>query len=196
MIETLDSTGFRLIGYLVVVAVALLAWFRERRAATLSRASYWPTFCLISAALVFTLFVIRWRDLDDNLAIFGRDQAYADGWYEGRRVIQTAFILGVTAAWFLLVMISIWRVPVRRRRYLPAAMMLYSIWAFDAIRAVSFHDVDGLLYRHSFLGFRFITYAELTGLIAMGTALLWHPFVEEPKNAERAQPSAAGVGGR
>lgn len=67
------------------------------------------------------------------------------------------------------VVVAIWRVPERRRRYLPAAIVVSSLICFAAIRMVSLHYVDALLYNHPIVGVRIGSIVEL-GLTTLALA--------------------------
>ena len=178
--DLVDSSGLRVLGYLVAAAAAFAAGLRERSEAVRLDQPRWPLFCFASAFLLAIMGVARGGGLADLVEDFGRSQAYVRGVYEGRFVYQIATLGIVSMLWLVGVGIAIWRVPERRARYLPAAVLLVSLIGFAAIRLVSFHYVDAVLYNRGIAGLRFVTIFELTGLVATVAAFYWHPFGNAP----------------
>lgn len=178
MVELLDAGWLRVAGYFVAAAAALASALRDRRLVDTTDATRWPTFGYLSAALLVTMAVARGGGLGDLIADFGRDQARASGWYGTRRNVQTLAVMVVAGVWAVVVGLAIWRVPERRRRYLPAAIAMFSLVCFAAVRIVSLHHVDALLYNRDIAGLRFVSIFELSGLAASVTAMFWYPFVK------------------
>ena len=111
----------------------------------------------------------------DALALDGRDQAYAQGWYDNRRKIQTVVVAGVGAVWLITVAVALWRVPARQRRYLPAAIAVFTLLCFVGVRTISLHQIDAVMYHRDFAGAQIGTVGELT-LLAVAVALTaWPP---------------------
>lgn len=191
MIEALDATGARLIGYLIVAATGLVAYFRERRTVESGAIDLRPFFNVVVSVAVLAIFVVRWRDFDDRLADFWRNQALAEGWYRSsRRVIQAAAVLGVVSLWILITGLSAWRVGNRARRYVPATMLLLAMVTFDVIRSVSFHELDTLLYRRRVGGFRIVTLVEFGLQAALAVALLRHSVGVEDDPTAAIEPAS------
>jgi hypothetical protein len=63
------------------------------------------------------------------------------------------------------VLVALWRVPERRRRYLPTAIVVFSLQCYAAIRLVSLHHVDALLHRSELNGARLGALVEIGGLL-------------------------------
>ena len=126
---------------------------------------------LLLAVGMLALGLNKQLDLQTALTEAGRSVAVQQGWYEGRRVVQAAFVLAV-AAFALLVAAWLWlqarRGSVALRRAFIGAVAL---GAFVVIRAASFHHVDLLLGR-SLLGLRLNVLLELGGIawVAVGAA--------------------------
>lgn len=190
MTELFDSGGLRVAAYLLAAAAAVAAGLRERRRIAATGADLWPTFWFLSAALLVSLGVARWMDLAGILTDLGRTEARAEGWYEVRRGIQAAVIVGITVVWAISVVVAVWRVPERRRRYLPAAVVAFTIVCFAMVRSISLHHVDAVLDRR--VGeVRLRAWAEL-GLLALLTiTTVWFPFVRDPPSPSRVIPSGA-----
>ena len=56
------------------------------------------------------------------------------GWYASRRRLQALVVVGLGTAWLASVLTAIWRVPERRRRYLPMIVVVLTIGFYAAIR--------------------------------------------------------------
>ena len=174
MLRWLDSDGIRVAAYLVATAVALLTWVRERRLAR-SNSSLWPTFWLLTAAIFLVMAIGRAVDLGDLITRYGRDQAYAQGWYDNRRKVQALVVGSVGAVWVITVAMALWRVPARQRRYLPAAIAVFTLMCFVGVRAISLHQIDALMYHRDIAGAQIGTVGEMT-LLALAVVLTaWPP---------------------
>jgi hypothetical protein len=168
-----DSDGFRVAAYLFATVVAVASWWRERRRADDDR-GLWPTFWLLSAAFFLAMAFARATDLGGLATELGRTQAVEHGWYADRRRYQAvgAGIVGV--AWLTTVAIALWRVPARRRRYLPAALSVFTLMCFIGVRLISLHQIDSLLYRRELSGGQFGAVVEL-GLLAVAVLITAFP---------------------
>jgi hypothetical protein len=170
--ELADSNLVRVVGYLVVASACCLAGARELRSGRRGT-SLWPPFWFLTAAVFAVMAVGRATDLAEVVADVGRREAIAAGWYEGRRRYQVVVVGAFFAAWFVTVVAALWRVPERRRRYLPMALLTVTIGCFAAIRLVSLHQIDAVLYRRQIVGVNLGAVAELA-LLVLATALaLW-----------------------
>lgn len=163
MAEVLDSNACRVLAYVVASVVCVLLGWRERVQRRDERRDLWPTFWFLSAALLLVLAVGR-VGLGDLLSDLGRRTAREEGWYQTRRTFQAAVVGSVAAVWGIAVIVAIWRVPERRRRYLPAAVVLSGLVCFAAIRLVSLHHVDTLLYRRDIADVRIVAIVEIVGI--------------------------------
>ncbi len=172
-----DSNWLRVLGYGLAAAACLHAGLRERsrRPSGPSR-DIWPTFWFLTAALLAVMALARAADLGELVSDFGRRTARDEGWYEIRREYQAIAVASVGAIWFVSVVLAVWRVPERRRRYLPSALVVFSLVCFAGIRIISLHQVDTLLYNRPILGVRIVTIVELTGVALTILTTYWHPF--------------------
>lgn len=164
-LEWLNSNGLRVAAYTLASAAALLAWSREARRG--ERVEVWPAFWLITAVTLGAMALGRALDLDALVTALGRSQSVAEGWYENRRRAQATVVGTIGVLWAAVVATALWRVPERRRRYLPAALVLFSLLCFAAIRLVSLHQVDAVLYRRDLAGVRIGSLAELAGIVVV-----------------------------
>ena len=80
------------------------------------------------------------------------------------------------AFWLIADLIAVWHVPERRRRYLPPALVVFTLLCFAGVRVVSLHHVDSLLYNHPIHGVRIVAITELAGIALVILATYWHPF--------------------
>lgn len=167
-----DANWMRVVGYSLVGLVALVAAWRERPRVR-QFPHLWPTFWLLTAVLLVVLAVGRAGQFGELLAEYGREKARDQGWYQTRRSVQAAVVVGLSVAWFVAVIVAVWRIPERRRRYLPMVLVVITILAFVAVRMVSLHQIDAVLYRRRLAGVRIGALTELClQLLAIGVALV------------------------
>jgi hypothetical protein len=188
-----NSHWLRVIGYVVLVGLALLARRRERARAS-QVDGVWPPFWLLTAGFLAVMALGRAGDIGSLLGDLGRGRAVDSGWYETRRPLQAAVVVSLGVAWFITVSIACWRTPERRRRYLPMGLIVVTLAAYAAIRVVSLHHIDTVLYRREIANVRIGTVIEITLLIIAGLVTLWVP-------ADRAvdvdeSSAAPGLGAR
>lgn len=169
-----DSNTVRILGY-VVVAVLLVLAHRREAARVGRRDGVWPAFWVWTCVFVLAMALGRAVEAGDVLASVGRQAARDRDWYESRRPLQAAVVGGVGSLWFVVVGLALWRTPERRRRYLPVGVMVLTLAAFAAVRVVSLHQVDALLHRTHVGGVRLGTIAEVTLLALTGVATFWTP---------------------
>lgn len=159
MAAILDTEAGRVVPYLLAAILCAALGWRERRLQHRGRRDVWPPFWFLSA--VFLLVPAAGHvGLGEIVADLGRRAARRDGWYQARRGLQALAVCGIAATWGIGVLVAIWGAPDRRRRYLPSVMMLSGLLCFAAIRLISLHQVDTLLYRRSIAGVRFVVIVE------------------------------------
>jgi hypothetical protein len=184
-VSWLDSDTWRVGAYLLVAALSVVAGLRDRRLAR-ANPDLWPTFWFITAALFLAMGVGRMGHVAEFVADLGRRQAAAAGWYDNRRTYQAMVVGSVAATWLVVVVVSLWRVPERRRRYLPMALLSFTIVCFAGIRMVSLHHIDSLLYEVSIAGARFNAWIEAALLLAAIALTFWQPRPLEHPTGSRA----------
>ncbi len=125
-------------------------------------------FWICAALLMAALGANKQLDLQTLLTVTGRCLARAQGWYDERGEVQTAFVGAVA----VIAVIATLTVAVVMRRHLgrlwPALLGLTAILAYVAVRAASFHHVDQLLYRPAVAGIRADPVLELAGAALIG----------------------------
>jgi len=188
-----SSHWLRVIGYVLLVVLSLVARRRERsRAAEVD--GVWPPFWLLTAGFLAVMAIGRAGDIGSLIADLGRGRAADSGWYETRRPMQAAVVVVLGAVWFVTVSVACWRTPERRRRYLPMGLMVVTLAAYAAIRVVSLHHIDALLYRRELADIRVGTVIEVTLLIVTGIVTFWVP---EGRTVAGGEPrSATRLGAR
>jgi hypothetical protein len=189
MAEFLDSSALRVVTYGVVALLAAWWGIRERRTIAAHGVDWWPFYWFLSAILLLVMGAGRVGGLGDLVSEFGREQARSGGWYDTRRNVQAVVVIGVAVAWFIGVAVAVLRVPPRRRRYLPHIVVLSTIIAFAAIRLVSLHQVDTVLYRRDVAGVRIVSIAELFMLVAATVVMITTArFSHDAKPADSPEP--------
>lgn len=169
MLEWADRNILRLLAYVAVGAVCLVAAKREHP----DDPSVWRPFWPSTAAIFFVLALGRARGLAEWMIDQLRGEAYEAGWYDARRPLQAAVVLSIGGAWLISVAVACWRIPERRRRYLPMTVAVLTVGAYVAVRTVSLHQVDTVLYRRDVLGLRVGTLLEYLLLLATGVVATW-----------------------
>lgn len=99
----------------------------------------------LCALFLAVLCVNKQLDLQSFLTAAGRCHAQQSGWYDDRRALQEAFILGIVgfAVLLLVVMVSLLRQRVGRNLLLLFGMV--TLCAFIVIRAAGAHKFDTLI---------------------------------------------------
>lgn len=135
-----------------------------------ARASARPTdrtFWLACVAILVLLGLNKQLDFQGYITTVGRSLAHSEGWYEQRRLVQTAFVtvLSVAAA-ISLGLLAIW---LRRSTAAVkvAAIGILLLITFILWRAASFHHMDVWVTRN-IGGMRSGWWLELGGIIVIG----------------------------
>jgi hypothetical protein len=173
------SNGFRVAAYAVAAAAALAAAWRERRRRR-DHPDLWPTFWFMTAAVLLAMAVARVIDLGSLASELGRSEARSQGWYDRRREIQAIVVGSLGGVWFVVEAVALWRVPARRRRYLPEAIVVFTLICFAGVRIVSLHQIDAVLYRREFAGVQRGAVLELTGIVLAIALTFWQPPPRQP----------------
>jgi hypothetical protein len=163
----LESPAAAICGYVSLVGLTLVLGWREvvqrRRGVAVA---LWPAFWFTTTVLLVVMAIGRASDTGELLADLGRRRARSAGWYETRRSAQAAAIGAIATIWAIVVLAAVWRVPERRRRYLPTALAIVTLVAFAGARIVSLHQVDALLDDRNIVGLSVGAFIELS-LIAL-----------------------------
>ena len=179
MLGGLNSSTWPVLFSLVVAILCIAVALRETRLRRHEPWAYlWPLFWVATALVLVVMAVGQAGDVGQFLADIGRRDALANDWYERRRSAQTVIVAGVTLVWALTALIAIWRVPERRRRYLPVALVVLSLVCYGTIRVISLHHVDALVYRRHLFGAEVGRLIELTGISVAFAICVYHLIVQ------------------
>jgi hypothetical protein len=159
----------RILGYLVVAILCFDAARRENDDAT----GTWPPFWILTGVLFVIMALGRAGDVADLMIEALRERARSHGWYDRRRDAQALVVAGLAIAWLICVLVAVLRVPARRRRYLPMIVVVLSLGFYAAIRIVSLHQLDSLLYRRHMVGVRDGTLIEFVLLFLAASCAVW-----------------------
>lgn len=155
-------------GWVTVVAYLASSYVCWRTAAAERRiAGRNPWFWRIFAVLLLLLGINKQLDLQSLITVVGRKMAVEQGWYQGRKVYQAAFIALVAAVGGLSVIGLGWMVRKSLRRLGLALAGGVFLVSFVVIRASSFHKIDRLL-KMNFGGLRWNWILELGGIACIG----------------------------
>lgn len=190
----MNSELARVAAYVVATAVCVLAWRQERANRPVNDRAIWPRLWIATAGLLFGFAIARLLGAPSLITDVGRAEAHSAGLYGARRGFQSGLVAFIAVAWCAAVLLSVWRVPERRRRYLPAIVVVLAIVAFAAVRAVSLHHLDQILYNRPIWGVRGVVYVEtslLAVLVTLAAYRMWKddaPEVETPSGAAEVDP--------
>jgi hypothetical protein len=172
MIEILDADTTRVGAYVAAAGASMWVAWKEHRRSDGAGSDWWLAYWLVSGGVLTLLGLALAVDVAELVRDLGRTGARSDGWYGARSTYQVAALAALVFVWLsasTVVLIALWRVRVRRRRYLPHAVAMVTLMAFVAIRLVSLHEVDALLYGRALAGARWGVLAELA---LIGTTVL------------------------
>lgn len=156
-------------GWITVAAYFLTAWLCWRASQrTAGERRLWLALTLFMIALGIN----KQLDLQSLFTQIGRDIAIRDGWYDNRVNVQREFVYGIMAAGGGVSLLLLWFTRKLSAAAQTAAFGITALLAFIAMRASSFHHVDGLI-SITWRGVRFNWIFELSGIgiIAAAAAL-------------------------
>ena len=191
MSTLVDSTTFAVVLYVLTGTTALLLGVIERQRGSGSDSRLWPMFWFATGGLLLIMAVGRASNVSDLLTELGRERARSGGWYEVRRSLQAWVIGAVAAVWAVTVAFAVWRVPERRRRYLPTAIVVFTLVCFVGIRLISLHQVDSLLHNRDVRGVTIGAVIEIGLLLLVLAVSAWR--FRRPNGArpgEQTEPCA------
>ena len=186
MLTWVDSTAFAVALYALAGTTALLLGVVERRRGKSADRRLWPTFWFATGGLLLIMAVGRASNISDLLTELGRERARSGGWYDVRRSLQAWVIGAVAAGWAVTVAIAVWRVPERRRRYLPTAIVVFTLVCFVGIRLISLHQVDALLHNRDIRGVTIGAVVEVGLLLVVLAVMAWR--FRRPSAARPVEP--------
>jgi hypothetical protein len=153
-------------GWLTVVFYIIATCISANKAITLKKLGHGYRFWLLVTLFLLLLGINKQLDLQTWFTQTLRDNAYAYGWYENRRIYQSLFIF-MLAVTTLVSLVSI-------RRFLADSWHRHKVtWvgiellcAFVLMRAASFHHMD-VFINHHWLGVRFNVLLEIGAIIVV-----------------------------
>jgi hypothetical protein len=142
-----------------VTGIARLRRFKGRR---LTEGS----FCLGLCVLLLVMAFLKEAGVQLSLGNELRAEARTEGWYGDRRVYQAliAWALVASTAFVLLIVLILMRDS--RRSLGPPFVAAGMLLCFVAVRALSLHQTDALLYRRQFIG------VQINALLEVALVLL------------------------
>ena len=189
MLTWLDTASFAVALYALAGTTAVVLGLVERRRETTTNQRLWPTFWFATGGLLLVMALGRGSNVSDLLTDLGRQQARSGGWYEVRRALQAWVIGAVATVWAITVAVAVWRVPERRRRYLPTAIVVFTLVCFIAVRMISLHQVDALLHDRDVRGVTVGAIVEICLVSLVVAASAWRfPRSSSLRPEEHAQP--------
>ena len=166
LIAALNGRGLRVVAYLLAAALSFAAAWQ---AAPGSRRRDWPllSFWLAAGSILAALAVSQEVHLAARIADIGRTVFRTEGWYASRRPVQEAAVLVTLAgAGLFTVGGSVVLVRMQRARIVPGFSALMALATFLAVRAISLHGIDAVLYR------RAINHVYVNAIAELGATLL------------------------
>ncbi len=148
-------------GWVTVAAYAVTGYLcmTAGRRAPPGDARFW----MVLSVVLFCLAANKQLDLQSALTAAGRCLARMQGWYEHRRVVQVAFILGLLATSLTIMLVALLSLRHALGRIGLALLGFGLVLTFVSVRAVGFHHVDRLIGA-SIAGARLNWILELSGL--------------------------------
>ena len=184
----LDTTACAVLLYVLAGSTALVVGVVERHRGGTTDSRLWPTFWFATGGLLLVMAAGRASNVSDILTDIGREQARSGGWYEVRRSLQAWVIGALTAVWAVTVVAAVWRVP-ERRRYLPAAIVVFTLVCFAGIRLISLHHVDALLHNREVRGVTIGAVIEVGLLLLVVAVSMWRfPRASGERPVTHAEP--------
>jgi hypothetical protein len=158
------------IGYLAASALAITVICADRFPNTTRRLErgFWLTLAFGLAMLA----VNKQLDLQSALTAAGRCVAIRDGWYDDRRIVQTAFIAALLLGFAVAGSLALAVLRRALSRLWLATLGVGWLVTFVLVRAVGFHHVD-VLIGMTVGGWRMNWVLELGGIALVSAGAVW-----------------------
>ncbi|MFN0144949.1 MAG: hypothetical protein ACKVT1_00445 [Dehalococcoidia bacterium] len=170
MVDILNGSAFRVALYFVAACCCVVAAGRNSAPGTPRPPAVYAWWTFAAGLVLLGLL----RELDGGAWITDRlrEAARTEGWYRERRPVQRDLILELTvaAAFGLISLVAFSRGWLRS--VMPAFVVFSGLYWFAAVRLVSLHSVDALLYNRTFEGLRLVTVVELAGTLTLSLLAL------------------------
>ena len=165
-------------GWLTVVVYAAAAvaslWVWRRGAFPAHLARRERRFWLALAVLMALLAVNKQLDLQSFVTAIARCAAIEQGWYDTRRTVQVAFVMGILAVSVTVGLTAALLLMKSLARTWLALLGLILILGFVAVRALGFHHIDTLIGT-TFLFLKVNWIVEIGGILLILAAGFLHP---------------------
>jgi hypothetical protein len=180
--ELFNSNQLRVVAYLLGGALCALASVRlYAGGARRTSVAFW----LVLTLVMLTMGVSRMVDLGPLLTDHGRDIARDYGWYEDRRTLQRTAVEAVIIGGVVGALVAAaWLAFAAAPEHPLAAMAIVYLATFVAVRAISLHQVDQLLYNHPIEGVRVNALLELGGIAAVCLAAVVSLALRTPRRLQ------------
>lgn len=172
------NTGIavRSVGYVIVAAVcAAIALAKSDGRPHPPLLSQWR-FWMAVAAILLSLALIRELRVTHLIGGPVRDFAYDHNLYDHRRPFQRLAVVAIAGGGVVVGAISAWYLHAYRWWELCTTLGVVYVLSFLAIRAVSLHNIDSLLFRTSLAGLHVGVLMEFAGIVFVGCMALGASF--------------------
>ena len=145
-----------------------------KRVEAAAREALAPAFWASAGALFVILAISREVDLASHIAGIGRSVFRTEGWYPDRRPLQKLVILAVLGIGGVATLVGAALLVAHGRSQLAFGFVaMMALGVFLVVRAISWHDIDGVLYRSSIESVQVNAIAELavTGIAGLAAAV-------------------------
>ena len=168
----LNSNALRAAAYVVAAALCFVAGLREREARR-GTTSLAPYFWFVLAGLMLFFGISRELEIGPWITDQGRSFARDHGWYNERRRYQRLLVDFIFVGSLVLIAIGwVWFFRAVYREHPLAFIAIVYVVSFVAIRTISLHQIDHMLYTDHFGGYRPNAALELFGCALVGVATL------------------------
>jgi hypothetical protein len=175
--ELIESQTFRSLAYVlacVCCALVAVSWGRQRSFSW--SGLYWAG----AACLLLSFALLKLGGVEQVVQQTGREFADRGGIYDVRRSYQAALVLAIAVSG--VVWLAGFIIALRQEklwRLLPGLVAVTSLGCYVLVRAVSYHNLDTVLYRRASLGVQNSALIEVT-LIALVIGVTLHAFQVGP----------------
>lgn len=186
-----SSNSLAIVLYALAATTTLALGLVDRHRARESGQRLWPTFWFATGGLLLVMAAGRAGNVSHLLTDIGRAQARSDGWYDVRRWLQAGVIGAVAAVWAATVALAVWRTTERRRRYLPTAIVVFTLVCYVGVRLISLHQVDALLHHRGVRGLADGAVVEVGLLLSIIVLSAWQSPRANNARVQHVEPGAS-----
>jgi hypothetical protein len=162
--QSIEADWIPLLAYGLAILSGATAALRSRRSAP--QRPFW----LMLTLVLLVLAALKLLEAQSLLAGEGRELARETGWYGSRRIAQAAIVgficLGSLGLYTLAAL------GFKDARYLVALTFVFALCAFVAVRGISLHQLDSVLYREQIVGIQLHRILEPLLTLCVGASAL------------------------